>query len=549
MAEQTSDKRKWATLLVLSLALAIIVIDTTLLNVSLGTIIREFNTTIQSIQWVITAYALTLAAFTITGGRLGDLFGRKRMFMFGAVIFAVGSFIASISHNVPTMVIGESIVEGIGAALMMPATSSLLISTFQGRDRAIAFGVWGGVAAAASALGPILGGYLTTHYSWRWGFRINVVVVALLLLGSYVIREARDTQEKPSLDWFGVILSCVGLLLVVFGIIEASTYGWWTAKEAFTFGATTIPTWFGLSITPFAIAAGLIFLAFFALWQKEVERSGNTPLVSLSLFANRQFTSGSVTTTVMSLGMSGLIFILPVFLQGVRGLDAFHTGLALLPMSITILIAAPLSGFLSTKIRPKYLIQLGLVLNLLGAIILRQSMSVDSTSASLVPGLLVFGAGLGMMMAQISNLTLSAVSVQQAGEASGVTNTMRQIGSTLGSAIIGAVLLSALATNLANGIQTSTVIPEIYKPNLTTVVQKQTSSIEFSGGAQLGSEIPQTITHEIKNIGTHATVDANKMALFYTALFALLGVFTSFFLPNIAVHGRGEKSSGPAAGH
>ncbi len=228
--------KKWGPLGVLSLALAIVVIDTTLLNVSLATIIRDLHTDIQSMQWVITAYALMLAAFTIFGGKLGDIFGRKKMFVVGAIIFAIGSFVASISPNVGILILGESIIEGIGAALMLPATSSLLISTFKGRERGIAFGVWGGVAAAASAVGPILGGYLTTNFSWRWGFRINVFVVIILVLGAFMIKESSDPAEKnDQLDEGGIILSSVGLLAIVFGIIESSRLGWINAKETFVF--------------------------------------------------------------------------------------------------------------------------------------------------------------------------------------------------------------------------------------------------------------------------------------------------------------------------
>ncbi len=488
-----SPAQKWGSLFVLSLALAIIIIDTTILNVALGTIIREFNTDIQSIQWVITAYALTLAALTITGGRLGDLFGRKRMFMLGAVIFAIGSYVASISHTVPVMIIGESIIEGIGAALMMPATSSLLLSTFEGRERAIAFGVWGGIAAAASAVGPILGGYLTTHYSWRWGFRINIFVAAILLIGSILIREARDSDEKPNLDWLGVLLSASGLLAFVFGIIESSTYGWWKAKEVFEIAGQQWPMPFGLSIVPFALALGLALIGCFLYWERLVESRKGTPLVSLSLFANRQFTSGTLTTMIMSLGMTGIIFTLPVFLQSVRNLDAFHTGLSLLPMSISILVVAPASAALSNKIGPKFLIQLGLLLNALGIIVLRYLLNVDATAATLIPGLVLFGLGIGLTMAQINNITLSAVSIQQAGEASGVNNTLRQVGSSFGSAILGAVLLSALSTNLTSGIQTSTAIPQSLKTPIAEAVSKQTSNVEFNGGAQLNQTIPKKI--------------------------------------------------------
>lgn len=192
---------KWGKLVVLSLALAIIVIDTTLLNVSLRDIVADLDTNFTQIQWVITIYTLTLAAFTITGGRLGDLYGRKRVFMLGAVLFGVGSFIASISLNITHMLIGESLIEGLGAALMMPATASLLVTNYEGRDRAIAFAFFGAVAGGASALGPILGGWLTTNYSWRWGFRINVFVVIILLAGSFLIKDARDKLEKTEIDW------------------------------------------------------------------------------------------------------------------------------------------------------------------------------------------------------------------------------------------------------------------------------------------------------------------------------------------------------------
>jgi MFS family permease len=201
-----SFMRKWGSLIVLSLALAIIIIDTTILNVSLSTIIKDLHTDIQSIQWVITIYSLILAAFTITGGRLGDFFGRKKMFMFGAAIFAVGSFVASISHHLAPLLIGEAVIEGFGAALMMPATASLLVANFRGRDRAVAFGIWGGIAAASAAIGPIIGGFLTTHYTWRWAFRINVFIAAILIIGSILIKESRDEAEKPEIDFPGVIL-------------------------------------------------------------------------------------------------------------------------------------------------------------------------------------------------------------------------------------------------------------------------------------------------------------------------------------------------------
>ncbi|HVZ58729.1 MAG TPA: DHA2 family efflux MFS transporter permease subunit [Patescibacteria group bacterium] len=540
--------KKWGSLVVLGLALAIIIIDTTLLNVSLSTIIREFHTTIQSIQWVITAYSLMLAAFTITGGRIGDLFGRKRMFVVGAVIFAIGSFTASISHSVPTLLIGESIIEGIGAALMMPATASLLIANFHGKERGIAFGVWGGIAGASSAIGPILGGYLTNNYSWRWGFRINVFVAALLVIGSIIVKESHDTKEKPNLDFVGVALSALGMLGVVFGVIESSTYGWIHASQAFTLlGHTFVKN--GLSFVPFSILAGLIFLILFFIWEAYVERKGNTPLVSLSLFKNRVFTSGVVTTAIVSLGQVGLIFALPVFLQSVLKLDAFQTGLAMLPLSLALLIMAPVSGFLSHKISPKILVIAGLFLDIVAMFLLRSSLSVWASTSDLILPLALYGAGMGLVMAQISNLTLSSVPVYQAGEASGVNNTLRQVGSTLGSAVIGAVLIASLSTNITKEIENDLFIPDSVKPQLVKVVSQQTSNVEFGGGAQVSSKIPPVIVQQIAAVSKKATVDSAQESMLYAAFFAVLGLIAAFFLPNKHAETRPAGEGAPVAGH
>ncbi|MFI5240643.1 MAG: MFS transporter [Candidatus Saccharimonadia bacterium] len=538
--------RKWASLLVLSLALAIIIIDTTLLNVSLRSIIIDLHTTIQGLQWVITAYSLTLAALTITGGRLGDLFGRKKMFVLGAIIFAVGSFISSISHSLGVLITGEAIIEGIGAAMMMPATASLLIANFRGRERAIAFGVWGSVAGAASAIGPILGGYLTTHYSWRWGFRINVFIAAILVIGSLIVRESFDDQEKPQLDVVGIFLSAIGLLSVVFGIIESSTYGWFSPKLAYAIFGHSLPS--KLSITVLSTAIGLFFIGLFLLWENYRESQDKTPLVSLELFEIRQFTSGVFVMALLSLSMVGLIFVLPVFLQSVKGLDALHTGLALLPLSIAILIMGPLSGFLSSKIPPKYLIQLGLLFNITAVIVLHSALQVNATWQTLAPALALFGIGMGLVMAQISNMTLSAVSVSQAGEASGVNNTLRQVGSSMGSAILGAVLISAITANVATGIKNSTIIPQSAKPAISAEVSANASNVAFGAPSTSRQVLPADITSELDRISKSATTAATQKTVLYGIPFTILAFFMSLLLPG-KTDIETSKSAAHVSGH
>ncbi len=515
--------RKWVPLGVLGLAIVIIVLDTTLLNVSLATIVRDLHTDIRSLQWVITAYSLTLAALTITGGRLGDLFGRKRMFVAGAVIFAGGSLLASLSRSVGMLILGESIIEGIGAALMMPATSSLLVATYRGRDRALALGVWGGMAAAGSAIGPIVGGYLTSHYSWRWGFRINVIVAALLVVGSLLIKDSKDRTIRPTLDWAGIVLSGLGLTGAIYAIIE------WSTRPL-----------------PLLALGSVVLLAAFALWERRVAAAGRTPLVSMSIFANSQFTTGAALTGAMSLGMIGLTFCLPVFLQSVRGLDALHTGYALLPMSMGLLVMAPLGGWLAGHIGPKRLVQAGQVASVVGLVLLRQTLSVHTTAGDLVLPLAVYAVGLGLMMSQLGNITLSAVPVNQAGEASGVNSTIRQIGSSLGTAVIGSILIASIAGGLAGGVKSSTAIQAADRPVLSQQVKAQASVVEFGGTLQTSVQLTAGERAAIKQLSDEATVRADRIALLFTILFTAIGFLLARKLPE----GKDmERAATPSAGH
>ena len=519
-----SGVRKWAPLSVLSLALAIIIIDSTLLNVSLSTLIRELHTNLQSLQWVISSYSLMLAALTVTGGRMGDLFGRKRMFMGGALIFAIGSFIASISNSVPVLLIGESIIEGIGAALMMPATASLLVSKYRGHDRAIAFGIWGGVAAAASAIGPILGGFLTTHYSWRWGFRINLFVVALLLVGSMIIEDAQERAGKD-IDWIGVLLSAAGLFFVVFGIIESESYGWLRARKPF-------PLWQpgSISIAPIAVVIGAVILVFFAMWERRLENRGGTPIVSMRLFGNRQFVSGASVIAVLMLAQNGVIFTLPVFLQSVKRLDAFHTGLTLLPMSLMLLIVSPAAAAFTKRIPHKRLVQSGLIVNALAIVILRFTISIDMNLNWLIPGLSLYGIGLGLVLSQINNLTLSAVPVREAGEASGVTNTFRQIGLSLGAAIIGAILISTILVRLDSAVEQSNNITTQAKAQIIGMLRAQAAGLAF-GESGIFDKLPPPIRTEMMEQRRLATTAGIQRAFLVGAFFALLGLGVSTLLP------------------
>ncbi len=531
MTEQTG-LRKWLPLVVMALALFIVVLDTTIINVSIKAIIADLHSNLKNIQWVITGYSLVLAAFTITGGRFGDIFGRKKMFILGAIIFGIGSLMASRAQSDAFLMFSVSVVEGLGAALMLPATASLLVSTYRGKDRAIAFGVYGAIAGAAASIGPILGGWLTTNYSWRWNYLINPLVVLVILAGSFLVKEAQERNPHAP-DVLSVMLSALGLGGLVYGIIESSTYGWLKAKADYEIFGESFHL-LGISISAFAIAFGLIFIALFLLRQSMLEERGKTPLVSTGLLKNRHFMSGTTVLAIAVLGQFGWIFSLPIFMQGLLGKDAFHTGMALLPTSLAILVASPVAGILSGKfnVPQKLLVQLGLLLSFAGILLQRMEVSVTATEWDLLPGLVLFGLGFGLMISQLANLTLSAASVEQAGEASGVNNTFRQIGTSMGQALVGALLITALISQLTTSIADSKVLPEQAKPQITATITASAESLGSDSPSPQGAN--PAVVQEIDRITDNAIVHAVRVGFAASSGALLVAFLLSFTLPRRA---------------
>ena len=531
MKEEKIGFKKWVPLAVVVLALFIIILDATVINVSIKSIIGDLNTDLKTVQWVITGYSLMLAAFTITGGRLGDIFGRKRMFKLGAVIFGVGSLMAAMSHSSTMLMISVSLIEGLGAALMMPATSSILLSEYKGKDRAVAFGAFGAVAGVGSTVGPLVGGFLTSNYSWRWNYLINPFVVLLLLFGSKFLHESREKKAHKA-DGPSILFSAFGLASIVYGVIESSTYGWLKAKNDYEiFGG--VFHLLGVSVSVYTIAFGLIFLVAFLYRQRKLEDAGKFPLVSLEIFKNSQFMAGTSVTAIVAMAQMGMFFAMPIFLQGMLNKDAFHTGIAMAPFSLSVLFAAPLSGILVSKknVQPKLLIQIGLVFSLVGSIMMRQAFSVDATVMSIVPSMIVFAFGFGLAFSQLSNLTLSAVSVRQAGESSGVNNTFRQIGATVGQALIGALLITALVAQLTSDVNASKVLPSQYKNQMAAQISTSATSLGTSGAEQLAN-LPAPIVKEVNDIKNAAIIKGVKTALLPTIGFIALALALTVKLPS-----------------
>ena len=522
-----SGFKKWLPMLVISLALAIIVIDGTILNVSQKAVINELSTDIKTIQFTFTSYSLVIAALTIFGGRLGDLFGRLKMFRIGAILFALGSLLTAVAPNVGILIIGWSLIEGIGAALMSPAASALIVSNYSGKDRGTAFAIFGATAGAAAAIGPIFGGFLAkygqeisnflskafssipvistyfqTFGGWRWAFGINVFIVFGLLYGSRIIKDfTQDTQvnyivKKPVyLDLPGVLLSSLGLTSIVYGFIESSTYGFFAAKKNFEIFGNSFNLG-GISISFYTILLGLGLLVLFSKWEKSVISKGLDPLVNLDIFKIRNFSYGIFTLTSVFAGFTGIItYGLIFYYLTVFKYDSLQAGLALIPFSITTIIMAPLSAKLVNKYGAKPIIQSGLVLLIIGSVMFYLGFSKDATILNFIPGSLVFGSGFGLLVAQINNVILSSVDNNLAGVASGINGTVREIGKTLGIAIIGAAFISTLGSTLKTNLESNQTIRQEAK----TAIIKSIDSGEVNVGTKSSQTDQELLTDAYKN--------------------------------------------------
>jgi len=454
-ATAAKDRGRWFTLATVVTAVLIVALDMTVLNVAIPTILRDFRTTLSSLQWVITGYSLTFATLLIVRGRLGDIYGARRVFVVGAALFGMGSFLASVSRSVPVLVLGEAVIEGIGASLMLPSTLAILSTTFQGTERAAAFAVWGATSGVAVALGPVVGGFLTTHYSWRWAFRINVVVAPLAILGALAfMRPSPRGARGQRTDVPGALLIATGMCQLVFGLSEGPRYGWLEPPRDLTLGGRRLwPATAPVSAIPFVFAIAAALLIVFVVVERRKERRDADPLFEFGQLQQRGFRYGLITTMVLAMGQLSFIFVLPVFLQDALHLSASDNGLWLLPSGVMIIVAAHTGARLTRWIGTTATVRLGLAFEALGLLVLALVLSPHTTFLSLLAAFVVFGTGAGFASSQLTNVILAEIPDERAGAASGANTTVRQIGAALGIAIMSAIL--ATRHNVAVGARTA----------------------------------------------------------------------------------------------
>jgi MFS family permease len=509
----------------------VLVIDTTIMNVSITALVADLNCELTEVQAAITFYALVMATMMITGGKIGDIWGRKVAFRRGLVVYGTGSLITALSPTITVLYFGWSFLEGIGAALVLPALQTLVRSNFEGEDRVTVYGLLGGVSAGAIALGPIIGGWMTTAYTWRLAFASEVVIVVIVLWLSKSIRDAVVTPEdKPKLDLVGTALSAFGLGFIVLGILLAGQYGWLWARKPFVIGNFEIAP-FGLSIVPIFICIGIIILVLFALWERHVITKGGSPLVHISMLRDKYLSSGLFTQMVQTTLMGGVLFTMALFMQIVLELNAMQTGFLFLPLSIPLLISSLAGSRLAFRIAPKIIIQAGLVFAIIGLMVLIGTLDIGIVGFELSAGLAVIGIGLGLIASQIMNLVLSMVAPERTSETAALMITSQNLGMSLGTALLGSILIAGLLFSATNLVEESTVIAEDLKPDLIMALEQNIRFISDTELETILKDAPPEMTTEILSINETARIYGMKLSLLAAIVIGLLGLIISFFLP------------------
>lgn len=512
---------RWSILAVLAGAQFLMVLDQAVMNVAISQLVEDFDTTVTTIQTVIALYALVMAALMVTGGKLGDLWGRRRAFSIGLGIYAAGSALTAASWSVPTLMLGWSILEGVGAALVLPALVALVAGNYSGRERALAYGVLGGVAGAGIAVGPILGGWATTEVTWRIVFVGEVLVAIVILLGARLFREPEREGHPPQLDWLGSVLSALGLALIVIGVLQASNWGWLRPLDS-----PVEP--FGLSLTPFVIAAGGLVLGAFRTWQRRREESGRDPLVHFQLFRIDRLRGGLSMLLAQNLILMGIFFTVPLYLQIVQGLDALETGVRMLPASAGLFLAALGGSALASRFAARSLVRVGLATSLLSTVMLMAVVEPQLDTGPFLAAMGVLGLGMGLIVSQLGNVVQSAVGERDRSEAGGVQNTAQQLGSSLGTALLGAVLISGLIAAFSDNVAADPRVPAEVKEQVEVTLGGGVSFIpsdEVRAGASEAGADPATV-----DLLVEAYEDAQLDALRIAFLFAGLLVLASFWV-------------------
>ncbi|MER6422866.1 MFS transporter [Streptomyces sp. NPDC001137] len=525
---ETGPESPAATRLVL-LTLAsgqfLMALDSSVMNVSIATVADDVGTTVTGVQGAITAYTLVMAMFMIPGGKVGALIGHKRAFMIGCAVYGCGSLTTALAPNLPVLLLGWSLLEGLGAALILPAIVALVAGNFGVERRPAAYGLVTAAGAVAIALGPLVGGVATTYFSWRWVFAGEVaIVLAILALGRRIADAPAESHSR--IDLVGTALSAAGLGVFVYGVLRSDEWGWFQPKP-------DAPSWLGISLVVWLMLAGLFLIWLFLRWEARLVKRSREPLVDPALLQNRQLTGGLTMFFFQYLVQMGVFFVVPLYLSVALGLSALKTGARILPLSLTLLAAAILIPRFLPDVSPRRVVRLGILSLFAGAVILMAALDADAGAEVVTIPLLLIGLGMGALASQLGSVTVSAVPDERSAEVGGVQNAVTNLGSSIGTALAGSVLIAALTSSFLANIEQNPEIPAKVKSEASVELE---SGVPFLSDAQLKAALDEAgtstkVTQAALDANADARLDGLRAALAILALTSLLAMFFTHRIP------------------
>ena len=530
-----SLKTRWIGLLFISLAISLVIIDGTIVNTIFPEIIKDLSLSSTEVQWVQESYVLVFASTLLIWGSLADRLGRRRLLVIGIVIFIASSVWAGTADSASSLILSR-VVQGFGGAMVLPTTLSLVNATFQGKERGIAFAVWGSTIGGMVAVGPVLGGWLATDFTWRWAFLINVPLGIMIIVGLLLFAmESKSPGERKAIDWVGGLLSVLLFGPLVFGLIEGRVYGWWAVNPKNSFSIGTF-SWAesGISVIPVALGIALLAGVVFVWWETMRARKNQGVLLDLNLFRIASFRNGSVAALIISMGEFGLIFAIPLWLQNVIGMTPIGAGLVLLWLAGGAFFASGIGGALSGKLPPARAVQLGVLLEIVGIVGFGLVASTDTGWQAIAPFLFLYGVGVGLATAQLTGVIMVDVPMEKTGQGSGSQSTVRQIGSALGIAVIGTMLFTGTESSLQDRLDEIGVPVANQAVIVEAVVDSAGAVIPQISGIVTATGVDAATADSIGQASGEAFTDGAQLAAYAAAGFLVLGFLSTFRLGGLA---------------
>ena len=541
----TKERSRWIALVFIAAAISLVIIDGTIVNTIFPKVIESLKLTSTEVQWVQESYVLVFAALLLVWGSLADRVGRKLLLMIGITLFIAASVWAGLSADASSMILAR-VVQGLGGSMVLPTTLSLVNATFQGKERGIAFAVWGATIGGMVAVGPVLGGWLATDFGtdgWRLAFNINLPIGLIVLAGLWWwAKESKQEHEEKGIDVLGALLSVIMFGTLVFGLIEGRTYGWWTVNAAhpFELGGFKWAT-DGISVIPVSLAISVLSFALFVLYENARVKAGKSVLLDIAVFKIASFRNGSIAALIISMGEFGVLFAIPLWLQNVLGLTPISSGLVLLWLAGGAFLASGIGGGLSGKVTPVTMVRVGVALELIAVFGVAFFASVSGGFWSIVPWLFAYGIGIGLATAQLTGVIMVDVPLNKTGQASGTQSTARQVGSALGIAVLGTMLFTSVQSSIDSHLGSAEFRNQGINDKMTS--QISTAVVDSAGGAIPGLSdslqtfrVPKALADKVQTEAGAAFTEGTKAAAWAAAGFLFLGL-----LSTINIGARREK--------